>query len=108
MFFCYALSAPSADTRQEAGTDVAAWSEEAGYTRWYLYDVNSKQVLEEASEIIGLIRSTPRTPLHRALPDKTLSQIRVEVENYIKNTYFQKVQAPVGVKAKLKAWMEIS
>jgi superfamily II DNA or RNA helicase len=108
VFFCYALPAPSADTRQQAGTDVAAWSEEAGYRRWYLYDVNSKQVLEEASEIIGLIRSTPSTPRHRALPDKTLSQIRAEVESYIKNTYFKKVQAPVGVNAKLKAWMEIS
>lgn len=30
------------------------------------------------------------------------------VEKHIKNTYFKKVQAPVGVKAALKAWMELS
>jgi superfamily II DNA/RNA helicase len=108
VFFCYALPAPSADTREEAGTEVAAWSEDAGYTRWYLYDVNGKQVLEEASEIASVIRSTPKTPRQKVLPDKTLSDIRKEIEDYIKNTYFKKVQAPIGVKAKLKAWMEVS
>ncbi len=73
VFFCYALPAPSAESRPEAGTEIAAWSEDAGYTRWYLYNLDSK-----------------------------------EVENHLKNTYFKKVQAPIGVKAKLKAWMEVS
>ncbi len=108
VFFCYALPAPSAESRPEAGTEIAAWSEEAGYTRWYLYNLSSKEILEEASEIVSVIRSTPRTPRHRALPDKTLSEIRGEVENHLKNTYFKKVQAPIGVKAELKAWMEVS
>ncbi len=108
VFFCYALPAPSAESRPEAGTEIAAWSEDAGYTRWYLYNLDSKEILEEASEIVSVIRSTPKTPRRRALPDKTLSDIRGEVENHLKNTYFKKVQAPIGVKAKLKAWMEVS
>jgi len=108
VFFCYALPAPSAESRPEAGTEIAAWSEDAGYTRWYLYNLDSKEILEEASEIVSVIRSTPNTPRRRALPDKTLSEIRGEVENHLKNTYFKKVQAPIGVKAKLKAWMEVS
>jgi superfamily II DNA/RNA helicase len=108
VFFCFALPAPSAESRPEAGTEIAAWSEEAGYTRWYLYNLSSKEILEEASEMVSLIRSTPSTPRHCALTDKTLSEIRGEVENHLKNTYFKKVQAPIGVKAKLKAWMEVS
>jgi hypothetical protein len=59
------------------------------------------------ADIIGLIRSTPTTPRQRAIPDKTLSEIRTVVEKYIKNTYFKRVQAPIGVKAVLKAWMEL-
>jgi hypothetical protein len=65
-------------------------------------------VLEEPNEIIDLIRSTPTTPRHVLLPEKTLSDVRKQVESHIKNTYFKKVDAPVGVKAKLKAWMELS
>lgn len=33
---------------------------------------------------------------------------QVTIEKHIKNSYFKKVQAPVGVKANLKAWMELS
>jgi hypothetical protein len=29
------------------------------------------------------------------------------VEKHIKNTYFKRMQAPVGVKAVLNAWMEL-
>jgi len=42
------------------------------------------------------------------MPDETLTEIRGMVEKHIKNSYFKKVQAPVGVKATLKAWMELS
>ena len=59
------------------------------------------------ADIIGLIRSTPTPPRQRAIPDKILSEIRTAVEKYIKNTYFKRVQAPIGVKAVLKDWMEL-
>ena len=35
-------------------------------------------------------------------------EIRKQVEKHIKNSYFKSLQAPVGVKARLKAWMELS
>lgn len=108
VFFCYALPAPTAESREQAAGEAAAWSEEAGYTRWYLYDLKTQQVLEEPSEIISVIRCKPDTPRHRAIADTTLSEIRSEVDKHIKNTYFKKVQAPVGVKPRLKAWMEVS
>jgi hypothetical protein len=108
VFFCFSLPGLDA-TRQEQGiTDANAWTEEAGVTQWYLYDLETKKVVTEASEIIDLIRSTPDTPRHRSLEDKTLSEIRAAVEKEVKNTYFKRVQAPVGVKATLRAWMELS
>lgn len=108
IFFCYALPAPSAASRDQAPAEESAWTQDAGYTRWYLFDLQTQRILEEPSEIVGVIRCKPDTPRHRVIQDKTLSEIRAEVEKYIKNTYFKRVQAPVGVKAQLKAWLEIS
>ena len=79
-----------------------------GQTAWYLYDLGSEEIIEEPTEIIKFIRSKPDTPRHRTVADKTLSEIRAKIEKHITNTYFRKVQAPVGIKASLKAWMELS
>jgi hypothetical protein len=113
VFFCYALTAPpvsqsAAGDNNTESADASTWTEEAGFTRWYLYNLDSGQVLEEPSEIIDVIRSTPETPRQRTLPDKPLTEVRSKVEKHIKQTYLKKVQAPVGVKAILKAWMELS
>ena len=35
-------------------------------------------------------------------------EIRQRIEKHIKNTYLKQVQAPVGVKPVLKAWMELN
>lgn len=110
VFFCYALPAPAATTEAHDGVsaDAGAWSEETGFTRWYLCDLETERITEEPAEILDLIRSVPDTPRHRGIADETLSDVRAKVEKHIKNTYFKKVQAPVGVKATLKVWMEIS
>ncbi len=108
VFLCYALPAPTAKEREQAVGEVTSWSEEAGYTRWYLYDLATKRIVEEPSEIIDVIRSTPETPRHRSIDNEALSEIRLGIEKHIKNTYLRQVQAPVGVKPTLKAWMEIS
>jgi superfamily II DNA/RNA helicase len=108
VFFCYALPAPPAESREAATSEAEVWTEEAGHTRWYLFDLASEKITEEPSEIINLIRSTSNTPRHRAIADKTLSEIRARIEKRIKNTYLKQVQAPIGVKPKLKAWMELS
>jgi phosphatidylserine/phosphatidylglycerophosphate/cardiolipin synthase-like enzyme len=34
--------------------------------------------------------------------------IRAKIDRHIKNTYLKKVQAPIGIKPILKAWMELS
>ncbi|MBI5408746.1 MAG: DEAD/DEAH box helicase family protein [Nitrospirae bacterium] len=107
VFFCYALPGPGMIKELE-DTDGEVWTEDAGVTHWYLYNLDNEKILDDPTEIIALIRSKPDTPRHRTLPEKTLSEIRTSVEKHIKNTYFKKVQAPVGIKAALKAWMELS
>ena len=108
MFFCYALPAPSVGHQEQTEDEAETWTEEAGYTQWYLYDLATKQIVEEPAEIVALIRSTPDTPKYRSVSNETLTEIRVEIEKYIKNSYLKKVQAPIGIKARLKTWMELS
>lgn len=107
VFFCYALPAHRVGSSEDV-QDASVWTEEAGFTQWYLYDLQSEQIKEEPTEIVSVIRSTPDTLRERNLEDKTLSDIRAKIEKHIKNTYLKKVQAPVGVKPILKTWMEIS
>jgi SNF2 family DNA or RNA helicase len=107
VFFCYSLPATTATPGAEPAAEPA-WTEEAGYTRWYLYNLESKEILEEPERIIDLIRSKPETPRRCSIAYETLSEIRREIEKHIKNTYLKQVQAPVGVTATLKAWMELS
>lgn len=109
VFFCYALPAPKAaiDEQQE-DSEQAGWTEEAGYTAWYLYNLQTESIATEPSDIVEIIRSDPQTPRICKMKKEALSDIRKKIEKHIKNTYFNKVQAPVGVRAKLKAWMEVS
>ena len=100
VFFCYAL--PALD--KEAGE----FTEEAGTTRWYLYDLDRDAILEEPGEIVGSIRSKLETPRQCTTAEKTLVEIRAKIEKHIKNTYLKRIDAPVGVKPSLKCWMELN
>jgi superfamily II DNA/RNA helicase len=100
VFFCYAL--PALD--KEAGE----FTEEAGTTRWYLYDLDRDTILEEPGEIVASIRSKPDTPRKSTTEEKTLVELRARVEKYIKNSYLKRVDAPVGVKPALRCWMELN
>ena len=100
VFFCYALPALDNETDE--------FTEEAGTTRWYLYDFNRDSILEEPDEIIDSIRSKRDTPRKCVTEEKTLIDIRNIIKKHIKNTYLKRVDAPVGVKPSLKCWMEIT
>lgn len=100
VFLCYAL--PALD--KEAGE----FTEEAGTTRWYLYDLDRDAILEEPSEIVASVRSKPDTPRRCTAEEKTLVEIRARIEKHIKNTYLKRVDAPVGVRPALKCWMELN
>ena len=91
VFFCYALPALDKETGE--------FTEEAGTTRWYLYDLDREVILEEPSEIAGNIRSKPETPRQCTTEEKILVEIRTKIEKYMKNSYLKRIDAPVGVKA---------
>jgi superfamily II DNA or RNA helicase len=100
VFFCYAL--PALDK------EVGEFTEEAGTTRWYLYDLDRAAILEEAGEIVASIRSKPDTLRKCTTEEKTLVEIRAKIEKHIKNSYLKRIDAPVGVKPALKCWMELN
>ena len=100
VFFCYAL--PAFDKEADEFT------EDAGFTRWYLYDLDRGAILEDPGEIAGSIRSTPETPRQCTTEEKTLVEVRTTIEKHIKNSYLKRVDAPVGVKPLLKCWMELN
>lgn len=100
LFFCYAL--PAFD--KEAGEFTHA----AGTTRWYLYDLERDQILEEPGDIVASIRSGPETPRRCVMDEKSLLDVRGKIEKHIKNSYLKRLDAPVGVKPALKCWMELN
>ena len=105
VFFCYALPRRDMTATEEGGEPQ--WTEEAGEAKWYLYEIDTKAIHEEPSEIVEVIRCKPKTPRYCETEHATLAEIRKKVEKHIKNTYLKKFQAPVGVKPVLKCWMEL-
>ncbi|MCB1633852.1 MAG: DEAD/DEAH box helicase family protein [Xanthomonadales bacterium] len=106
VFFCFALPARPAG---DADTDEQSnWTLEAGFVQWYLLDLESQSVLEDAAQIVDVIRATPSTPRNCDIAPTTLKHAREKLEKHIKNTYLKKVQAPLGVEPVLRAWMELN
>lgn len=100
VFFCFALPALDKDTGE--------FSEQAGTTRWYLYEIGTNKILEEPGEIIESLRCKPNTVRRCITDEKLLTDIRATVLKHIKDTYLKRVDAPIGVKPLLKCWMEIN
>jgi len=106
VFFCYRLPRPDYAAEKQDGD--LPWTEEAGETRWYLCLLDRESILEEPADIVAAIRCTPETPRRCVIEQATLSEIRGRVEKHVKNTFLKPMQAPVGVKPILKAWMELN
>ena len=100
VFFCYAL--PALDKEKNEFT------EEAGTTRWYLYDLDSETIVEEAGDIVPSIRANPETPRRCTMTEDSLLDIRKRIDRHIKNSYLKRVDAPVGVKPRLRCWLELN
>lgn len=100
VFFCYTIPGLDAHSGQ--------FTEQAGTTKWYFYLPDRDTILEEPSDIVHAIRSSPDTPRHCVMEQKTLLAIRAAVEKHIKNTYLKRIDAPLGVKPILKCWMEVT
>ena len=100
VFFCYSIPGKDAQTEE--------WTEDAGSARWYFYDLNTEKIIEEPTEILEYIRCSRDTPITRAMVKETLKEIRKKMDSHVKNTHLKFIQAPVGVKATIKAWMELT
>jgi superfamily II DNA or RNA helicase len=99
-FFCLAL--PALDKER------AAFTEEAGTTRWYLYDVDKDAILDDPADIIDSIRSTVDTQRVCTSENPSLLKMRDAVQKHIKNTYLKRVDAPVGATPRLLCWMDLN
>ena len=106
VFFCYARPAHDFPLSEEVGEDL--WTTDAGDVKWYLCDLGSGAVMEDAPAILEFIRCEPDTPRQTAVEQADLSAARANVEKHITRTYLRKVQAPVGVAPVLRAWMELN
>lgn len=106
VFFCYRIPRPDHSAPRLDGE--LPWTEDAGETCWLLYDVATGKIAGEATEIIKLIRCAPDTPRVCELQHPTLSDIRIKLDKHLKNTRLRELQAPVGVKPILKAWLELN
>ena len=101
VFFCYSL--PALDT------DAGRFTLEAGPTRWYLYDTDSSAVVESPGDIIGSIRSNPRTPRRCTTERATLKEVRDRVRHHIRDVYLKRVNAPLDApEPRLLCWMELN
>ncbi len=102
VFFCFAL--PGLDT---TGPEPI-WTEDAGKAAWYLYRIEDSKIEDDPTAIVEAIRCVPETPRVCNTPRETLGEARKHIEKHIHKTYLKAVQAPIGVEARLVAWMELN
>ena len=100
VFFCYAL--PALDK------DFGEFTESAGTVKWYLYQLTTRDIRDDAGEIVANVRSDTEVPRHCEIVPQMLMDARKKIEQHIKSTYLKRVDAPVGVKPVLKCWMELN
>ena len=98
VFFCYELPSLRGD-----GT----WTDGDGKFVWYLLDSNTQNIIENPYEIWKSIKSTQDTVRLLSINQENFHASRKIVENFIKKTYLRSVQAPIGVKPRLIAWMQL-
>lgn len=99
VFFCYQI--PAADRNGD-------WGLEAGAAQWFLYEIESRKVIEDPDQINKVIKSEPETARRCATSQETLVEARKEVEKFINKNYLRPRQAPLGQNPVLKAWMELN
>ncbi|MCG9133249.1 hypothetical protein J5I95_16360 [Candidatus Poribacteria bacterium] len=78
-----------------------------GEIKWYFYDAEIDEVLDSVEEIWPEIRCNAETLRWIEDGPGALVGARKNIERYIRK-YLMRIQAPMGAKPKLIAWMEIS
>ena len=78
-----------------------------GEIKWYFYDPEIDEVLDNVEAIWPEIRCGEDTMRWTEEGPAGLTDARKQIERHIR-TYLMRIQAPMGAKPKLIAWMEIS
>ncbi len=76
--------------------------------QWYFYNAETDEVLDNIEQIWPEIRCGVKTPRHIEGGQGGLVAAQKKVERHIRRTYLRRIQASIGAKPKLLAWMEIS
>ena len=101
VFMCMRL--PALDTETDE------YTLEAGITRWYYADLDTKEILEDTAAIAERIRTPRGQPRVTVTGQDTLVTTRERVLKHVKNTYLKQIGAPVGApKPRLICWMELT
>ena len=100
IFFCYRMPTWNVEKQD--------FTLEGGPCQWYLYDTIKNTLIEEIPDIIGSVRALVDEPRVCVTTEETLLAARAYVQKHIKNNYLKKIEAPLGVKPKLLAWLEIN
>ena len=78
-----------------------------GEIKWYFYDADEDEVLDNIEEIWPEIRCDENTERWTESGPGGLVEARKHIECHIRK-YLMQIQAPLGTKPKLIAWMEVS
>ena len=78
-----------------------------GEIKWYFYDTDTGEVIENVEEVWPEIRCDEETTRWTEDGPGALIDARKKIEHHIR-TYLRQIQAPMGAKPKLLTWMEIS
>jgi superfamily II DNA/RNA helicase len=99
LFFCYELPSKHPD-----GT----WTNSGeGFYKWYLFNPETEEINERTYDIWPLIKSEKDTPRVLTITENDFSVMRKAVDAHINKTYMKAIQAPIGVKPRLAAWMQL-
>jgi len=110
VLFCFVIPGPPLNKEGGIRPDAPAdeWSEDHGRTVWLRYEVATSKIDDNAPDMMPTLKCEPATPRVTKMPEKTLSEIRAEVEKHLKHNHLKAIQAPVSVRPGLKAWMELN
>ena len=79
-----------------------------GEVRWYFWDEETGKVSEQLEDTWSAVRCTPGTERNVVKGVTRLADARKKIEKHIRNTFLRDVQAPIGMKPTLLAWMEVN
>lgn len=99
IFFCYNLPEKNID-----GT----WISEGGKTKWYFLDNNTDEITDDIYEIWQLLRTPIDEKRTVTANSDDFDAVKKKIESHIKKNYMRAIQAPVGIKPKMIAWLQLA